>query len=86
MKLTSEFYKLPLRFDPARLASEVLQFTEAEWRAHPQGHPGNTAIPLVSVGGGINDEVRGPMAMTPFLQRCPYLQQVLEARAGSRAA
>jgi uncharacterized protein (TIGR03032 family) len=77
MKLDTEFYKLPLRFDAARLAEEVLQFTEEEWRAHPQGHAGNSALPLVSVQGAINDSVRGPMQPTPFLQRCPYVQQVL---------
>lgn len=77
MKLDKEFYRLPLRFEAERLAAEVLQFEEAEWRAHPQGHAGNTAIPLVSVDGGINDAVSGPMAPTPFLARCPYLRQVL---------
>ena len=76
-RLDSEFYRLPLRFDSAQLAAEVRQFTEEEWRAHPQGHAGNTAIPLVAVGGGINDEVKGPMRPTAFLARCPYLAQVL---------
>jgi len=79
MRLDTEFYKLPLRFDPERLAAEVLQFREDEWCAHPQAYPGNSAIPLISVGGGINDEVRGPMKPTPFLERCPYLQQILAA-------
>ena len=75
--LDAEFYQLPLRFDAARLAEEVLQFSEDEWRAHPQGHAGNTALPLVAVGGGTNDDVKGPMRPTPFLARCPYLAQVL---------
>ena len=75
--LDSEFYRLPLRFDAARLAEEVRQFTEEEWRAHPQGHAGNTALPLIAVGGGINDDVKGPMRPTPYLERCPYLRQVL---------
>src|SRR5215210_1384995 len=75
--LDSEFYRLPLRLDSKRLAEEVLQFSDDEWRAHPQGHAGNTALPLVSVGGGINDDVKGPMRPTPFLARCPYLAQVL---------
>ncbi len=76
-QLESEFYRLPLRFDAARLAEEALQFREEEWCPHPQGHPGNSALPLVSVNGGINDEVKGPMRPTPFLARCPYIQQVL---------
>ena len=48
--LDSEFHRLPLRFDAARLAEECLQFSEDEWRAHPQGHAGNTALPLVVRG------------------------------------
>jgi len=76
-QLDSEFYRLPLRFDALRLAEEVTQFGEEEWRAHPQGHAGNSALPLISVGGGLNDEVKGPMRPTPFLARCPYVQQVL---------
>lgn len=76
-KLDTEFYKLPLRFDSKRLAEEVLQFTEEEWRAHPEGHAGNTALPLISVGGGLNDQVKGPMMATEYLARCPYIQQVL---------
>jgi len=76
-KLDTEFYKLPLLFDAKKLAEEVLQFTEAEWRAHPQGHAGNTALPLISVGGGLNDDVKGPMQATEYLARCPYIQQVL---------
>ena len=79
MKLSSEFYRLPFRFDADRLSAEVLQFGESEWREHPQKHVGNTAIPLVTVNGGINDDMRGPMRPTPFLKRCPYLQQILEA-------
>ncbi len=76
-RLQNEFYQLPLRFDAERLAQEVLQFTEEEWRAHPQGHAGNTALPLITVGGGMNDDVKGPMRPTLFLARCPYIQQVL---------
>src|SRR5688572_28982534 len=76
-RLASEFHKLPLRFDAARLAAEVLQFSEDEWRPHPGGHADNSALPLITVGGGMNDEVKGPMRPTPFLERCPYLRQVL---------
>ncbi len=78
MELDSEFVRLPLRFDVSRLAAEVLAFAETDWRKHPQGHAGNTALPLVASGGNPdNDDVRGPMRPTPYLDRCPYLQQVL---------
>src|SRR5262249_22731831 len=78
MKLDTEFRKLPLRFDAERLAAEVAQLGPAEWRGHPQGHKGNTAVPLIAVNGDpANDDVRGPMRPTPLLARCPYVRQVL---------
>ncbi len=76
-RLASEFHQLPLRFDAARLAAECLQFSEEEWRAHPSGHVDNSSLPLITVGGGMNDEVKGQMRPTPFLERCPYIRQVL---------
>lgn len=78
MKLDTEFCKLPLHFDVERLKYEVSQFAKEDWRPHPQGYPGNTAIALIAAGGDpANDAVKGPMRPTPLLQRCPYLQQVL---------
>ena len=80
MKLETEFVRLPLRFDAARLAAEVAQLPEDSWRPHPQGIPGNSALPLVAVGADpANDGTSGPMLPTPLLARCPYLQQVLAA-------
>lgn len=78
MKLVSEFIKLPLYFDAASLAAEVAEFDESAWRPHPQGHPGNSALALIAVGGDAdNDAVKGPMRPTRHLERCPYLRQVL---------
>lgn len=78
VKLATEFVRLPLDFDVERLTAEVLAIPESEWRPHPQGHPGNSALPLIAVGGDpMNDSTRGPMAPTPNLGRCDYLQQVL---------
>lgn len=78
MRLDSEFVRLPLRFDAARLAAEIDRFDESDWRPHPQGFPGNSALPLIAVGGDpANDGVKGPMLPTPHLQACPYLRQVL---------
>lgn len=80
MRLDTEFIRLPLHFDPERLAGEIARFEEREWRPHPEGHPGNWALPLVSVRGDPNDDgVRGPMRPTPFLDRCPYVKEVLAA-------
>ena len=80
MRLQFPFIQLPLRFDAAALAAEVAAIEEAEWRPHPQGFPGNSALPLVAVGGDAdNDGLVGPMRPTPLLARLPYLQQVLNS-------
>ena len=44
MRLPSEFIRLPLEFDAAKLLSEVEQFSEYEWDYHPQRYNGNTAL------------------------------------------
>jgi hypothetical protein len=77
MKLKREFYKLPIQFDVARLVTELGQYAEQDWREHPQKYQGNSSIPLITVNGGINDDIDGPMAATEYLLRSPYLQQVL---------
>lgn len=80
MRLPTEFLRLPLTFDAARLAEEAAQFSEAEWRPHPHGYPGNSALALVAIDGDpANDSVKGRMAPTPHLARCPYIRQVLAA-------
>ncbi|MBV9497135.1 MAG: TIGR03032 family protein [Acidobacteria bacterium] len=80
MQLDHPFILLRLRFDAARLAEEVSAFAESDWRPHPEGHPGNSALPLVAVGGDPNsDSVKGVMQATPHLHRAPYLRQVLAA-------
>ena len=77
MKLPNEFYRLPVRFDAQRLRDEVLQFKSSEWQQHPTGYAGNSAIRLITVSGGENDDVAGAMEVTANLRRCLYLQQVL---------
>jgi hypothetical protein len=78
MKLQYPFIQLPLRFDAVALAAEAARVDESEWIAHPQGFPGNSALPLISVRGDVHDEgVEGPMRPTPLLGRLPYLRQVL---------
>jgi len=77
VKLPQPFYRLPLRFDAARMAEEISQFSEAQWRSHPSSYAGNTALILVSSNGGQNDDMDCPMVPTEHLKACPYLQQVL---------
>ncbi|ABV35874.1 sec-C motif domain protein [Shewanella sediminis HAW-EB3] len=77
MQLENEFYKLPLTFDVERLKREVLQFDESDWAPHHEHFEGNSAIPLISVGGGFNNEFKGEMSQTPALTRCSYIQQAI---------
>ena len=82
MQLPAPFIRLPLRADPERLRAEVAQFAPRDWRPHPQGHPGNTALPLIARNGRVDDDgVAGPMRPTSHLARLPYLRQVLSALA-----
>ncbi len=78
MKLQFPFIQLPVRFDAAALAAEIAAIDESEWIPHPQGFPGNDALPLISVNGDVqSDGVEGPMRPTALLARLPYLRRVL---------
>lgn len=77
MRLPRPLHRLKVRFDAARLREEIADIPDDAWAPHPNGIPGNSSIRLISVGGGENDDVGGPMAMTPYLERAPYIRQVL---------
>jgi len=77
MKLPKPFYRLPVRFDAARLAAELAEMPAEAWAAHPNEIAGNTSLRLISVDGAENDEVDGTMLPTPHLARAPYIRQVL---------
>jgi hypothetical protein len=77
MRLPRPFFRLPLRFDAARLAHEVAALPADAWAPHPNRIAGNHSVRLISTGGGENDDVHGPMLPTAHLARCPYLRQVL---------
>lgn len=77
MKLPREFIRLPLLFDAARMADEVVAMPAHAWQAHPTAYAGNSAVPLISVNGEANDFFAGPMGETNWLQQSPYLRQVL---------
>ena len=44
---------------------------------HPQNFDGNIAVPLVSPGGGVNDDWSGPMGPTDALDRCAYIKEIM---------
>ncbi|MYD95955.1 MAG: aspartyl/asparaginyl beta-hydroxylase domain-containing protein [Gammaproteobacteria bacterium] len=77
MRLSKPFIRLPFRFDAEVLAGEVRQFGTEAWMAHPSALPGNSAIALISSGGGDNDSFEGEKKPTPHLKRCEYLPQVM---------
>ncbi len=77
MKLPREFIQLPFTLDTERLKSEVAALPGDAWCPHPTGFKGNSAVPLISVDGGINDYFAGPMKETQWLRRMPYVRQVL---------
>jgi len=77
MRLPQPFYRLPVCFDVQRLREELAALPPSAWVSHPNGIPGNTSLRLISVDGGENDNLRGPMRPTPHLQASPYIRQVL---------
>ncbi len=77
MRLSQPFQQLAVRFDAGRLRAEIEALPAEAWVTHPDGHPGNSALRLITVEGGENDLVNGPMLPTPHLARSPYLRQVL---------
>jgi hypothetical protein len=77
MRLPQQFYRLPIRLDAERLRTEALALPQEAWAPHPNGDPGNSAVRLISVEGGENEELNGLMRMTPHLARSPYIRQVL---------
>jgi hypothetical protein len=77
MQLPHPFVRLPLKFDANRLAREVGQVEESEWRAHPQRFEGNSSLILVSTDGEENDDFRGPMKPVARLDKMPYVRQVM---------
>ncbi|MCY3730700.1 MAG: aspartyl/asparaginyl beta-hydroxylase domain-containing protein [Rhodospirillaceae bacterium] len=77
MRLSRPFIRLPYRFDAKRLAGEVDRLSDRQWMPHPSGLPGNSAIALISSGGGDNNSFEGEKRPTPHLAPCPYIRQVM---------
>jgi uncharacterized protein (TIGR03032 family) len=78
VQLETPFTRLLLRVDVDALAREVAQVPEERWRPHPDGMPGNTALPLLAAHGNPDDDAtRGPMRPTPNLDLLPYTRQIM---------
>lgn len=79
MRTPHPFIKLPLSFDYAKLAEEIEQFSEDDWRPHPQGFLGNSSLIFVSANGEENYDLTGSMQPSPRLSKTPYIQQVMDS-------
>jgi hypothetical protein len=77
MRLPRPFYRLPVRFDPARLQAELEALPDTAWARHPEGVRRKRVDPPDQRDGAENDGMRGVMRPTPHLQACPYVRQVL---------
>ena len=77
MRLPKPFFRLPVRFEVERLRAEVAALPEQAWARHPNQIQGNSAVRLISVDGGENDDVNGRMQATTHLQQSPYIRQIL---------
>jgi hypothetical protein len=75
MRLETEFYKLPVTFDPERVYAELSRIEPFRWV--PQGSPRYLWLPLVSHHGLDSSHPSPPTWPTSNLARCPYLRQVL---------
>jgi LPS sulfotransferase NodH len=77
MRLPRPFYRLPIRANVERLRAEVAALPASAWARHPNDIKGNSAVRLVSVEGGENDDVNGRMLPTQHLQSMPYVRQIM---------
>jgi LPS sulfotransferase NodH len=77
MRLPRPFYQLPVLIDALRLRDEVASLPSAAWVDHPDRVPGNSAVRLITADGRESDEVSGDMRPTPWLEKLPYLRQIL---------
>ncbi|MCZ8369897.1 MAG: aspartyl/asparaginyl beta-hydroxylase domain-containing protein [Porphyrobacter sp.] len=82
MRFDKPLLRLPITFCAETLAAEVNALPSSAWMPHPQGFAGNDAVPLVAADGGLNDRLRGVMAPTEHLARCPYIVALMAELGG----
>lgn len=78
MRTQHPLLKLPIRFCAETLAREVSALPPSAWMPHPQKFDGNIAVPLVSPGGAMSDDFSGGMGPTEALNRCGYVQEIMQ--------
>ena len=78
MELVKPLVQLPIRFCAETLAAETAALPPEAWVAHPTNFEGNDAALLVTPGGRIEQGFAGPMGATVYLERSPYIRQIME--------
>ncbi|HEY2033691.1 MAG TPA: sulfotransferase [Rhizomicrobium sp.] len=58
------------------MRQEIAAIPEDAWLWHHENFQGNSALPLISTKGAINDDFETPMLPTEHLAKMPYIQQV----------
>jgi len=79
MRLDEPLLRLPITFDAGELAAEVAALPERAWVAHPNRHPGNAAVRLVTTNGAATDDTATPMAPTGQLAALPGVRRAMAA-------
>lgn len=79
MHIGRPLLKLPVRFSSDALAREVSALPAGAWMDHPAKLDGNIAVPLVSPGGALTNDAFGAMGPTPWLGRCRYILEIMQA-------
>ena len=79
MRLDEPLLRLPPTFDAAAIAAEIAALPRQAWVPHPNQHPGNEAVRLVTTGGAATDDTAAPMAPTEYLAMLPGVVGVMAA-------
>ena len=77
MRLDEPLLKLPLTFDAGRLAAEIAALPSQAWVPHPNKHPGNDAVRLITTNAGMTDDTAPPMQPTEHLFACPAIMAAM---------
>ena len=77
IKFTQPFTRMPVRFNPEALVAEVKALPKEAWVPHPDGFAGNDAVRLISPDGAATDASTGNMKPTPYLEACPFIQELM---------
>lgn len=82
LKFDHPFLRLPRRYCAETIAAEVAAIGPSAWVPHPGNIPGNDALLLITPEGQITNGFTGPMAPTEYLDRMPYVMEIMADLGG----